>query len=81
MSLGLCECLKTKQASFSAVACNVFLISNSRSDPQHLWLGSRDGYQDTGVRSHNSTPDPSIIPRNPLITRLFYLANFLRDTL
>jgi hypothetical protein len=81
MSLGLCECLKTKQASFSAVACNLFLISNSWSDPQHFWLGSRDGYQVTGVRSHNSTPGSSIIPRIPLIPRLFYSAYFLRDTL
>lgn len=81
MSLGLCECLNTKQASFATVACNLFLIFNPRSDPQHLSLGSRDGYQVTGVRSHNSTPGSSIIPRIPLITRLFYSANFLRDTL
>ena len=74
MSLGLCECLKTKQASFSTVACNLFLIFNPRSDPQYL---SRDGYQVTAVRSHNSTSVSSIIPCVSLISGLFIQQIFI----
>jgi hypothetical protein len=31
MSLALCECLKAKQASFSTIACSLFLIHNPRA--------------------------------------------------
>lgn len=81
MSLRLCECLKTKQASFSTVACNLFLIFHLQSDHNHLSLSSRDGYQDIGVRSHSSTSGSSIIPCIPHIPRYFNSANLHRDKL
>jgi hypothetical protein len=71
MSLALCECLETKQASFSTVACNLFLIFIPRRDPKQLWLGNRDGYRVTRVKVITQLLGPVLFHKSHSYTVLF----------